>query len=300
MIQDEITTEIMNRCFLEPQITPTFIQEIQLFEEFLEAKIRELDDDTLANLELQIKRNSIGYILDGLTFGFIKQTRLYRRKCAKWKDYCESRFNKSVGYCNQLIKTAQTVLQLVRAGFKKLPANEAQARPLTKIEGESVCDKWQEVLDVTTTDYNGVLTASTVNKIVSGQDEPETKNVKISKATYHKLKELSRETGKSIDEIIEELLGVDAGAGEPEQKQVDPETLQRWEDDFAEFQDSPTPAPTPAPIPAQSTDKNFIDKIKRLASEWKFLEGSRPWIKEECARWGIPIDDEIGPIIPAT
>jgi hypothetical protein len=297
-IQNEITTEIMNRCFWEPQITPTFIQEIQLFEEFLESAIRELDDDTLANLELQIKRNSIGYILDGLTFGFIKQTRLYRRKCAKWKDYCESRFNKSVGYCNQLIKTAQTVLQLVRAGFKKLPANEAQARPLTKIEGESVCDKWQEVLDVTTTDYNGVLTASTVNKIVSGQDEPQTKNVKISKATYDKLKELSRENGKSIDEIIDELLGVDAGAGVDEKPELDDayhERLQRWEKEYLE--EYGVKPPTPAPI---DRGKDFIDKIKRLASEWKILEGSRPWIKEECVRWGIPIDDEIGPIIPAT
>ena len=290
-ISDEIMSDIMNRCFLEPQQTPTFIQEIQLFEEFLEAKVRELDDDTLANLELQIKRNSIGYILDGLTFGFIKQTHLYRRKCAKWKDYCESRFNKSVGYCNQLIKTAQTVLELVRAGFKKLPANEAQARPLTKIEKEAVPDKWQEVLDVTETDYGGVLTASAVNKIVSGE-EPATKNVKISKATYDKLKELSRETGKTIDEVIEELLGVDAGAeaGGAEPEQVNPEKLQHWEQEFfEEYGVKPTPA-TP----------NEIDTIRRWQSEWKLVPSLRDWIREQAGRLGLAIDEMVGPICPET
>lgn len=295
-IQDEIMINGGER-FLKPTHTPLHIVEVEDFESVVNSLPS--NDITLVTLEHQIKGDSLGYVRQGLALKFIKENYLYRRKYSKFSDYCRSVFKKSAGYCNQLIKSALVVVDLIKAGFKILPSNESQARPLTKLPTEetgedSLVDKWQTVLDVTESHHKGILTAATVNRIVEGDKTPETKNVKVSAKNYDRLKKLALEAGVTVDQLIEQLL-------EQTTEPVDPETLQRWEDDFSqEFQDSPAPAPTPAPIPAQSTDKNFIDKIKRLASEWKFLEGSRPWIKEECARWGIPIDDEIGPIIPAT
>lgn len=97
-------------------------------------------------------------------------------------------------------------MELARAGFDRIPQNESQARPLTKLlppdwdkdtvfgvepDYSELIIKWQEVLDT----CPGPLTAQAVSAVVEPDKAEGKKRIGIAADTYQKLLERANEAG---------------------------------------------------------------------------------------------------------
>jgi N6-adenosine-specific RNA methylase IME4 len=75
----------------------------------------------------------------------IRDSRLYREEFGTFEEYCKERWGWARNYANKLIKATETVKNL-GTNVPILPSNEAQARPLTKLEPEEQREAWQDVI----------------------------------------------------------------------------------------------------------------------------------------------------------
>ena len=82
-----------------------------------------------------IKSHQHGWLKFGawaFNFKLKKQYRLYYKT---WKEFCQKELHRTSGYVNKVIKATRVVKELIEAGFKVLPKNEAQARWFTQFWG---------------------------------------------------------------------------------------------------------------------------------------------------------------------
>ena len=92
----------------------------------------------------------------------IRENRLYRGTHRTFEDYCRERWGMSKPYATQVIGAAQVVGNLV-AIATTVPANEAQARPLTALPPDQQREAWTLAVE---TAPNGKVTAAHVQEVV--------------------------------------------------------------------------------------------------------------------------------------
>jgi hypothetical protein len=154
----------------------------------------------------EIKNYSLGFIRVGLLADKVRRFKLYRmanEKYANFREYCEQCLGKTQWHINRLIEAAKIVLELARAGFAYLPQNEAQARPLTKLWGDELIAKWQEVLD---TAPKHRITANHVAQIVDPDYVPASQAIRVDSKFYKELEEKARESGMSAAQLVKKLV----------------------------------------------------------------------------------------------
>jgi macrodomain Ter protein organizer (MatP/YcbG family) len=205
------------------------------FEEIV-SYISELDAEgnniTFEWADNEIKNHLMSFVRVGIVAYKVKLYRLYREKFKTFQDYCERGLGKTSWAINRIIEAAKITLRLAKAGFKQLPQNEAQARPLTKFDEETVIQKWQEVLNSAPVHR---ITATHIENVVDGEkDNPKTR-LTLNKSVYQKLKRKAKKFGKTIDELLDELLGDDfedepqpdeLQSDEPQPDELQPDELQ--------------------------------------------------------------------------
>jgi hypothetical protein len=118
---------------------------------------------TLEHYERIIAQGFKTFVEVGQALVAIRDQRLYRQDYGTFEDYLRQRWDLSRPYAYQLIDASVTV-QNLSATADILPANEAQARPLTSVPPDQQAEVWQEA--VKTAPPSGI-TAAHVKKTVS-------------------------------------------------------------------------------------------------------------------------------------
>lgn len=78
----------------------------------------------------------------------IRDSRLYREECETFEEYCKERWELGRNYANKMIASASVVKRL-GTNVPIPPANEAQVRPLTKLEtAEAQQEAWGTAVEV--------------------------------------------------------------------------------------------------------------------------------------------------------
>ncbi len=122
------------------------------------------EQDELRRCELIIERGLKTFFEVGAALARVRDLRLYRTTHATFEAYCHARWDFSKTYANNLIAATSVRENLTTIVVKQLPANEAQARPLTRLhDPEQQREVWQQVL---ATAPEGRVTAAHVEAVV--------------------------------------------------------------------------------------------------------------------------------------
>lgn len=104
----------------------------------------------------------------------IRDRRLYRAGYATFEAYCQQRWNIRRNYANKMIAAAG-VLDNLGTNVPMLPANEAQARPLTRLDTpEQQRAAWQAALDATDGKPTKEAVEQAVQAVLEPDESPET------------------------------------------------------------------------------------------------------------------------------
>lgn len=114
----------------------------------------------LAEHEAVIERGIKTFYEVGAALADIRDRRLYRAEYDTFEQYTEQRWQMSRSRAYQMIEAAGTVSTIVDTGAP-IPANEGQARALSKVPGPERAEVWAETIERT----DGKPTAAAVRDI---------------------------------------------------------------------------------------------------------------------------------------
>lgn len=97
----------------------------------------------LARLERIIENGLETFLEVGRALLKIREGRLYRESYDAFEAYCREKWGFSKTHANRLIAGAEAVETL--GDLEIMPANEAQVRPLTKLEPQQQAEAWEKV-----------------------------------------------------------------------------------------------------------------------------------------------------------
>lgn len=108
--------------------------------------LSEAEQRQLSKFETVIKSELQSFVKVGNALLAIRDGKLYRGTHKTFKDYCRERWDISRSYAHRTIDAAEVVGNLSPIG-NILPANESQARPLTRLKPEQQIEAWQQAVD---------------------------------------------------------------------------------------------------------------------------------------------------------
>lgn len=138
----------------------------------------EMEISELNQHEAVIERGLQTFVEVGNALLAIRDGRLYRADFGTFEEYCAVRWGFTQRHSNRLIAAAEVVNNVGgRIGnnhenpvpIGPIPENEAQARPLTKIEPEKQPEVWQQIVD---TAPNGKVTGRHAQTVVDEYTQP--------------------------------------------------------------------------------------------------------------------------------
>lgn len=121
---------------------------------------------SLAEHEAVIERGLNTFVEVGNALYAIREERLYRAKHSLFEDYCRERWGFSDSRARQLVGAARTVTNVTAAGLPA-PANEGQARELSRVPEPERAAVWAETFERT----DGKPTAAAVRDTYERQQE---------------------------------------------------------------------------------------------------------------------------------
>lgn len=137
------------------------------------------EQDRLGELENVIRENLKAWYAVGIAMIEIREKRLYRNEEGRtWEGYCREIFDMSHQHADRQIAAARVIENLTPIGVKEdgsvdwelLPANEAQARELARLQPEEQKQVWQQLItpqrDAETEDDRPKITAKAVKNAV--------------------------------------------------------------------------------------------------------------------------------------
>ncbi len=124
--------------------------------------------EQLISLEAIIETGLQTFVDVGQALMEIRNRRLYRGQYGNFEEYCRERWGFRRAHAYRMIEAAQVVANLSPIG-DTLPANEAQARPLTGLPAEWQREVWQKAVE---TAPGGRVTAEHVQRVVEGMTAP--------------------------------------------------------------------------------------------------------------------------------
>ena len=149
----------------------------------------------LQELETVIKKNIQGFVLTGRALAEIRDYQLFRKGYHTFEEYCKYEWDMGKSYSNMLILSSDVVENLKQidhqgghsetqqnkmnansadvnpSEIKILPANERQARPLTRLNPERQVEAWLKVIEAAD---GGRISAALVARIVQAVQDNKT------------------------------------------------------------------------------------------------------------------------------
>lgn len=196
---------------------------------------------TLKQISNNIKYDRLNYIKLGIQLYQVKYYQLYKGVYDSFKDYCQQEIQYPVWRVNKIIKASKVAIQLIKYGFRIIPQNEAQARPLVKLNEIELYEKWQEVLD--TYPFHSI-TAKKIKKVVYGEDTNEKGTIKLPIQVLQEIETKALENGVSVGELITKVfqgkLSINQDGsmetsvilGEEITEKVDSQLIENWQKDL--------------------------------------------------------------------
>lgn len=120
----------------------------------LDTELSTREEQRLAELEQIIKDNFLGFVAVGQALAEIRDTRLYRVDYPSFDDYCRKLWDMARRTADQLVSASKVVENLSAIALKTedgttieiLPANEAQARELARLQPEEQVKVWTDLV----------------------------------------------------------------------------------------------------------------------------------------------------------
>ncbi|MFZ5833594.1 MAG: hypothetical protein ACOY3P_26195 [Planctomycetota bacterium] len=136
--------------------------------EVLPAVLTKAERKNLERLERVVQANLLGFVEVGRALTEIQQRRLYRETHATFEAYCQERWDMGRQHAYRLIEASAVVAELSHHNDRPVPANEAQARPLARVDSDLRGEVWQQVLEQAPVDEAGNprITGGLVEKVV--------------------------------------------------------------------------------------------------------------------------------------
>lgn len=162
-----------------------------------------------------VDRGIKGFFEVGMALGEIRGSRLYRENHETFEDFCRDRWDIGKSHSYRFIEAAQVLKNLSPIGDNTssstliIPANEAQARPLTLFEADVQRDIWQIVLD-RAIENNGKITATLVSSVVaeylrkSVREKLDDRKTRISRENL--IEPIFKETFQTFVNVVSETI----------------------------------------------------------------------------------------------
>lgn len=183
-----------------------------------EKPLSPVEQSRLGELEAIVRENLKAWYAVGTAMIEIRESRLYRNDAGRtWEGYCREMFDMSHQHADRQISAAKVIENLTPIGVKEdgtvdwelLPANEAQARELSRLAPEEQVQVWGGLVDskrlVEATNVPVKLTAKAVKNAVKAM----------------KGEQISRTIKKAGDEV--------KNAVKPDKNKQSAEFAQAWE-----------------------------------------------------------------------
>ena len=133
-----------------------------------------LERTRLTDCELVIERGLNTFVDVGNALLEIRDSRLYRADYSTFEEYCRSKWGFTDERARLLMRSTEVVNRLTPTIVGVLPTNEAQARPLTRLEPEQQREAWTRAVE---TAPEGKITAAHVQSVVDEiQQKPHVAN----------------------------------------------------------------------------------------------------------------------------
>jgi len=137
------------------------------------------EETELSSLETTIQKNLQSFYRVGAAIIQIRDSRLYRQGYATFEEYCKDRWDWSQNYAERLMLTTKVIESVKSLPMGRVPENERQARPLSKLDPDQQKEAWQQAVE---TAPGGKVTARHVGEIVKGflgeKEKQKTKEIK--------------------------------------------------------------------------------------------------------------------------
>ena len=147
------------------------------------------------------------YKFSWVQFGFLafqfKLKRIYKNHYKTWRKFCEKVLHQSHWYVDKIIKAARVIKDLICAGFKVLPQNEYQCRPLTKFWGEELIENWQKIVDAV---EPHLITSDLIKSRFCSREPRDEKWLKVDGQVWEEFEYKARSRGLDPKQIIEDYL----------------------------------------------------------------------------------------------
>ncbi len=141
-----------------------------------EKPLSPVEASRLGELEIVIRENLKAWYAVGIAMIEIREQKLYRNDEGRtWEAYCAEVLDMSKNYADRNIAAAKVIENLVPIGTKNdgsvdwelLPANEAQARELSRLEPDEQKQVWGSLVERAKADEQPKITAKAVKNAVS-------------------------------------------------------------------------------------------------------------------------------------
>lgn len=115
-----------------------------------------VEQTRLSALESIIRENFLAYVAVGNALLEIRENRLYRTSEGRtWEGYCREIWDMGYKYADRLVAASKVIENLTPIGAKedgtidweRMPANESQARELSRLEPEEQKQVWQQLIE---------------------------------------------------------------------------------------------------------------------------------------------------------
>lgn len=200
----------------------------------------ELEDMVYGDFDINtisedIKLLNLSYVKIGLLAFKVKTKKLYKHISFSFKEYCEKYLGSTVWQINRVISASRVVMELIGAGFTILPKNEAQARPLTTLDSDTLITTWSTI----TTFYSPQhITAKVITNLIKPDTITNTP-LKVSTELYKHIQNQAQAKDLSIEEYLANLTGLTKSSSvtdteievikEIEQvEEIEPKKLTNW------------------------------------------------------------------------
>lgn len=127
------------------------------------AVVTRAETERLDALERVIEQGLQTFVDVGMALREIRDNRLYRATHDTFENYCQERWGWARRYAYYMIDAATAAQNVHNCAQIPSPANEAQARPLTRLEPDQQREAWREAVE---TAPDGKVTGAYVERVV--------------------------------------------------------------------------------------------------------------------------------------
>lgn len=167
------------------------------------SQLTAIEITALTEAETTIERGLNTFVEVGNALAEIRDGKLYRQTYNTFEDYCQQRWNIERRRAYQLMEAASVVVN-VQNFSQVVPSNDAQARPLARLQPTEQIAAWREAVE---TAPNGKVTAAHVERVVQEFRQPPPVLAPDSMAIHYSSKTGEWETPQELFDLLDKEFG---------------------------------------------------------------------------------------------